>query len=304
MSTRLVRMLLLLLGLAAAAADAGAQSTFKVDVRLVRLLATVRNGAGDLVGSLDRGEFTVYDNGVPQDISVFERQTAVPLSVAVMIDDSGSTGKELRYEVTSIGKFLKALFTEGNPRDAAALYAFNWEVTLLSTFTRRQQRLEDMLRPLKPEGGTSLYDAMYFASEHLRNRDGRHVIVAVSDGGDTTSSKKYAEALRAAQLADAVFYPILVIPITNDAGRNTGGEHALETLAASTGGKVFMPNVGAQLDQAFTDILEDLRTQYLLGYYPRDLPKDGPAFHPVRIELKRKDLRVSTRSGYYGEESR
>ena len=297
-----MRFLVLLLG--TAAAQANAQTTFKVDVRLVRLLVTVKNAAGDLVGSVDPSEFTIYDNGVPQEVAVFERQTAVPLSVAVMIDNSGSTGKELRYEVTSVGKFLRALFTEGNPRDAAALYAFNWEVTLLSSFTRRQNRLEDMLRPLKSEGGTSLYDAIYFSSEHLRNRDGRHVIVAVSDGGDTTSSKKYADALRSAQLVDAVFYPILVIPITNDAGRNTGGEHALETLAASTGGRVFMPSVGAQLDQAFTDILRDLRTQYLVGYYPRNQPKDAPAFHSLRVELKRKDLRVSTRSGYYGEESR
>jgi Ca-activated chloride channel family protein len=172
---------------------------------------------------------------------------------------------------------------------------------LLSSFTRRQARLSNALKQVRPEGGTSLYDAIYLASEDLESRQGRHVIVVVTDGGDTTSRQSYRDALEAAHLADAVIYPILVVPITNDAGRNTGGEHALETLALGTGGRVFAPMVGAQLDQAFTDILRDLRTQYLVGYYPRDIPADAPRFHAVRVELARKDLRAATRAGYYGD---
>jgi Ca-activated chloride channel family protein len=295
-----MKLLVFLLGLV----TASAQSTFRVDVRLVRLLVTVKNAAGDLVGSLDPKEFTVYDNGVAQEIAVFERQTLQPLSVALMIDTSGSTGKELRYEVTSVQKFLKALLGEGNPKDVAALYSFNYQVTMLSSFTRRQSRLEDSLKILKPEGGTSLYDAIYFASQGLRDREGRHVIVAVTDGGDTTSAKKYEDALRSAQLADTLIYPIVVVPITNSAGRNTGGEHALQTLASGTGGRVFMPNVGVQLDDAFAEILRDLRTQYMIGYYPRNQPKESPRFHLVRIQLPRDDLRAVTRTGYYGEDSR
>jgi Ca-activated chloride channel family protein len=158
---------------------------------------------------------------------------------------------------------------------------------------------------LHPEGGTSLYDAIYLSSQPLHDRDGRHVIVAVSDGGDTTSSKKYRDAVDSAQKADAVFYPVVVVPITNDAGRNTGGEHALETLAASTGGRAFYPSVGASLDRAFEEILRDLRTQYLIGYYPRGVITGDAHFHAVRVELpKRRDLRVSTRTGYYGDVSR
>jgi len=145
-----------------------------------------------------------------------------------------------------------------------------------------------------------VYDAISLSSRELSPREGRHVIVMVTDGGDTTSRTRYPEALEAAHLADAVIYPILVVPIPNDAGRNTGGEHALYTMAAGTGGRVFEPSVGAQLDQAFTDILRDLRTQYLLGYYPRGLPGDAPRFHPVRVELSRRDLRATTRTGYYG----
>src|SRR5579863_3605777 len=273
---------------------------FKVDVKLVRLLVTVKDRQGALVGSLDRDEFSVYDCGVKQDLAVFERQTELPLSISVLIDTSGSTAKDVRYETTSVEKFFKALLGEGNSKDAAALYGFNYDVTLLQGFTRSPARLSENLRSLRPSGGTSLYDAIGLAARELSRRDGRHVIVVVTDGGDTTSHTKYPEALEAAQRADVVAYPILVVPITNDAGRNLGGEHALATIAAGTGGRVFEPSVGAQLDQAFTDILRDLRTQYLLGYYPRNLPADAPRFHPVRVEAARPDLRPSTRTGYYG----
>jgi Ca-activated chloride channel family protein len=288
------------------AAGASAQEpVFKVDVRLVRLLATVKNLAGELVGSLEARDFTVTDNGVKQEIAVFEHQTSQPLSITLLIDTSGSTGKDLRYEITSVTKFLEALVREGNPDDAAALYAFNDQVTLLNSFTRRLTRIEERLRGLKADAGTSLYDAIYLATPALRDREGRHVIVAITDGGDTTSSKKYKDALDAAQKADAIFYPVVVVPITNPAGRNMGGEHALEALAASTGGRAFYPSIGAQLDRAFAEILRDLRTQYLLGYYPARVPTGDGAYHSVRVELpERRELRISTRTGYYGDISR
>lgn len=277
--------------------------SFRVDVKLVRLLVNVKDSRGEVVGGLDAKNFRVFDSGIPQEISVFERQTALPLSVSVLVDTSGSTLIKLRYETTSVEKFLHALTNEGNPADAAALYAFNYDVTLMTAFTRKESRLSSGLRGLKPDGGTSLYDALYLASRDLERRSGRHVIVVVTDGGDTTSSKKYQDALQAAHLADAVVYPILVVPISNDAGRNIGGEHALETIAQGTGGRVFTPNVGAELDAAFTQILRDLRTQYLLGYYPRNVPADTAKFHTVKIEMDRADLRPSTRSGYYGDQA-
>lgn len=292
-----MKYLVALLGLATASAQ------FRADVHLVRLMVNVKNPAGEPVGSLDPKEFTVFDNGVPQEIAFFERYTTQPLSVAILIDTSGSTAKDLRYEVASIGKFLSALFAEGNQRDMAALYTFNYQVTLLRSFTRRQARLEDSLRFIRPDGGTSLYDAIYFGCRELQGREGRHVMVVVTDGGDTTSVKKYTDAIDSAQRSDAILFPIVVVPISNDAGRNTGGEHALQTLASSTGGHYFYPDVD-QLDRAFSDILSDLRAQYMLGYYPRNLPKDAPRFHTVRVDLNRADLRAYTRTGYYGEDSR
>jgi Ca-activated chloride channel homolog len=290
--------------LALASAALFAQSTFKVDVKLVRLLVTVKDSKGTLMGSLEKPDFTVYDSGVKQEVAVFEHHTALPLSVALLIDTSGSTATNLRYETTSLEKFLRALIREGNPNDAVALYAFNDEVTRLNSFTRREERLSESLRTLRARAGTSLYDAVHLASRDLNGREGRHVIVAVTDGGDTTSVKKYADAFESAQNADAILYPILVVPITNDAGRNLGGERALDSLASGTGARVFQPMGAAELDAAFTQILRDLRTQYLVGYYPRNLPPDTARFHPVRVELSRKDLRATTRTGYYGDASR
>ncbi len=295
-----MKFLLAILSLSALSAQK--QPSFSVDVKLVRLLVNVKNASGELVGSLERDEFNVFDCNVPQKIEVFERYTTKPLSVAVLVDTSGSTAKDWQLEVRSLGKFLKALFGEGNERDAAAVYTFSYDVNA-GNFGRDARRMENMLRSIRPEGGTSLFDAIHFAGQALQHRDGRRVIVVLSDGGNTTSSRSFKDALESAQRADAVMYPVVVVPIENDAGRNTGGEHALQTLARSTGGR-WLPATLAELDTAFSEILRDLRAQYMLAYYPRSLPAATPSFHPVRIELQRKDLQAQTRAGYYGEEPR
>jgi len=220
--------------------------------------------------------------------------------VSLLIDTSGSTAKDLKYEVQSVNRFIRALFADGNPKDALALYSFNYDVKELSHFTRNLATLEHALSGLKSEGSTSLYDAIFLAARDLENREGRKVLLIVTDGGDTTSSKDFHAALKAAHLADAVIYSVLVMPITNDAGRNIGGENALTTMGERTGGRVFAPSLGPALDRAFTDILKELRTQYLLGFYPKNAPLTSDPFH--RIEMKvRGDLRVSARNGYYGE---
>lgn len=277
---------------------------FKVDVQLVRLLATVKDTGGKLIGDLQKNDFTVYDNGVPQQLRVFEHHSEQPLSVALMVDISGSTAKELKYEVDSVSRFLGALFREGSPEDAVSLYSFNWEVRQQTRFTRDLGLMKSRMKAFHPEAGTAMYDAMHFAGRDLEQREGRHVIVMVTDGGDTTSTTSYQQALKSMQLADAVFYAILVMPITNDAGRNIGGENALTTLSASTGGKVFAPTVGAALDDAFDQILRELRTQYLLAYYPKDVPLTKDPFHRIEIKTTRKDLRVISRNGYYGDSIR
>ncbi len=275
---------------------------FQMDVRLVRVLATVKDATGQLVGGLSKEDFQILDNGVPQQLAIFEHQTEQPLSIAVLIDTSASTGIDLKYEVDSVNRFFKALFREGNPDDAVNLLAFNWEtVQLTPRFTHNLDVLDRALRNVRSDGGTSLYDSLYLAAGTLEGRTGRHVIIVVTDGGDTTSYKNFHDALRAAQMSDTVLYPVLVIPVTNNAGRNTGGENALYTLSQDTGGRVFAPTLGAELDDAFLEIIRDLRTQYLLAYYPKDAPLSKDPFHRIDIKLKRPNLRVSARSGYYGE---
>ena len=275
--------------------------TIRVKVRLVHLLVTAKDAAGNLVGNLTQDDFKVSDNGAPQKIAVFERRTEQPLSVSLLIDNSGSTAKDLKYEVDSVGRFVKALFQGGNEKDRAALYSFNYQVIKQTAFIRQPNPIDRALRQLKGEAGTSLYDAIYLASDELYGREGRHVMIIVTDGGDTTSSKDFQAALEAAQRADVVIYPLLVVPVEADAGRNVGGENALTTLSAGTGGRVQLPSVGSSLDHAFEQILNELRTQYFLAYYPKDMPLRRDRFHQIGVEMRRPGLRISTRSGYYGE---
>ena len=273
--------------------------TFSVHVNLVRLLVSVRDRNGALMTDLNKEDFQVFDSDLPQSVSVFERNTSMPLSIAVLIDTSGSTQIDLHYEIDSVLKFLPALLQAGNSEDAFALFSFNWRVNVDADYSRSQKRAERVLRSLKGEGGTSMYDAIYLASDTLQSREGRHAIVIITDGGDTTSYKRFEDALKAAQSADVTLYPILVVPIANDAGRNIGGEHALATLASSTGGRIFYPEGFDRLDEAFSDILRDLRTQYLLGFYPQGVRDEPRLFHPVSVKVKQSGYKVTTRSGYY-----
>lgn len=275
--------------------------TFRTNVNLVRIVATVKTQAGELVGALHKEDFALSDNTVSQEIAVFERQTDQPLSVALMVDTSGSTAKDLKYETDSAAKFLRALLGEGNMQDSVALYTFNWQVRRENFFTHNLTSLTNSFKLMHGEAGTSLYDAIFLASRDLEDREGRKVMIIVTDGGDTTSSKDVHQALRAAQFADAIIYPVVVIPITNDAGRNIGGENALKFMADGTGGRTFLPSLGAELDRAFSDIIDELRTQYLLGFYPRNVPLTKDRFHKLAVTVQRPELRVSARNGYYGD---
>ncbi|MCO5353114.1 MAG: VWA domain-containing protein [Bryobacteraceae bacterium] len=220
---------------------------FKVDVRLVRMLATVKNPQGQLVGGLEKGDFKIFDNGVEQEIAIFERRTEQPLSIAMVVDTSRSTERERRYELDSIRRFLATLLREGNERDEAALYSFNTEVTLHTDYTRDLRRLERGLRTLKSEGATAMFDSVYLAAGEMKKRDGRHVVLIVSDGADTASRVKFEEALEALHDVDAVLYAVLVPRVRGGAGgagprpridhrtaAPGSGENALATFAQWT----------------------------------------------------------------------
>ncbi|MDZ7637832.1 MAG: VWA domain-containing protein [Bryobacterales bacterium] len=281
--------------------DQEAVPSFRSDVRLVPLLATVKDANGALIGDLTREDFEIFDNGVAQEVALFETRTEQPLSVSILLDTSLTTAIKLREERKSVEFFIESLINSGNDEDVAALYTFNDQVTLEQPFTRDIKRLKRGLDGLMPEGGTSLYDALFLAADAIDRRDGRHVVVVVSDGGDTTSRLNIGSAMKRLQEADAAVYPILVVPIQANAGRNIGGENALHIIAARTGGKVYAATLGKELDAVFTEILRDLRTQYLIGFYPRGAPPTKDGFHRLELRTKRDGLLVQTRSGYYGE---
>jgi Ca-activated chloride channel family protein len=276
-------------------------TTFKVDVKLVRMLVTVRNERGELVGGVPRDEFRITDNGVPQELAVFEKQSSQPLSISLLVDRSGSTTKERSYEENSLEKFMKALISEGNSGDTVSLYSFNYDVTLHAAFTRGFEKLSRELRSMPSGGSTSMYDALYLSSNAVRNRDGRHVIVVITDGGDTSSKVTFQKALEALQGANAVLYAVLVVPVKVDAGRNLAGENALIELTQWTGGRVFFPTLGESLNTAFAEILSDLRTQYSLGYYPRNVPATRERFHRVGVSVTRSGHTVTARNGYFSD---
>lgn len=291
----------LLLALGALAAQQPEPTIFRSDVRLVTFPVTVKDGNGAPLGDLDRADFRILEEGVPREVAVFERSTNRPVSVALMLDASLSTAIELRYERQSAGRFLASLLGRGSqPADNAAVFAFSSGVVALSAFTRDHGKLEKALQRVRPETGTSLYSAVVLASDVLARRAGRRVIVLITDGGDTTSRVRFADALRAAHTSESAIYALIVLPIRSDAGRNRGGEHALISLAKSTGGEAFVQHGADNLDEAFGQILRSLRTQYLLGYYPRnDTAETGGEFRKVEIQVAREGAVVLARSGYF-----
>ena len=179
-----------------------------------------------------------------QEIAVFERNTALPLSVSMLVDTSGSTGKDLGYELESVTRFFRALLREGNADDTAALYSFNWQVTLHAPYTREILRLERGLADVALRWGDIALRRDLSAARGMEGRDGRHAMILVTDGGDTTSTKDFDAALEAAQRAETALYAIVVVPIPNEVDERSRGEHALATMAARTGGRIFMPAPG------------------------------------------------------------
>jgi len=169
-------------------------------------------------------------------------------------------------------------------------------------FTNQPTRIDRGLASLRSGPATALYDAIYLASDSLAKKEGRKVLVLVTDGGDTANTVTYDQALEEALRGEVMVYSIIDVPIEASAGRDLGGEHALITLAEQTGGKYFYANAGG-LDKAFAQVSEDLRTQYLLGYYPANQPP-GLTFHRIHVSVPRaakEAFDIRYRTGYYSD---
>jgi len=210
-----------------------------------------------------------------------------------------------RLEKNAAKHFVNALLRE---QDELDLMDFSDTVREIVPFTNQKKKIENGLNELQHGDETSLYDAIFLASDRLSQTKleagRRRVVVVITDGVDTAKKSRYGQALEQAQRAGAMVYSIIIVPVWEDAGRNTGGEHALIQMANDTGGKYFYVEDKRDLEPAFARVSDDLRTQYLLGYYAPQRKGEG-GFRAVKVRMKDASLRekyqVRHRSGYYSD---
>jgi Ca-activated chloride channel family protein len=275
------------------------ETTIKVDVKLVNVFVTVTDGRGAPVANLQKENFQLKEDGKEQKIAIFSRESALPLSIVLSVDTSLSTRKDLPLELISARKFAHAIV---RPQDGLAVYKFSETVSQMVPFTSDLKRIDEGIERERNGSATALYDAVYLGSQALSPRQGRKVMVVITDGGDTMSQVDYKEALRAAQEAEAIIFSIIIVPIEADAGRDTGGEHALVQISSDTGGKYYYAKSLAQLDNAFRQISDELRTQYLLAYYPSQHYSTSD-FRQLRVDLMNPPAggpyQSHYRAGYY-----
>jgi Ca-activated chloride channel family protein len=265
-------------------------------VTLVSILASALDKDGRPMLGLTADQFEVYEEGVKQKIEILEPETQQPLDLALMIDSSLSEVKELEFEESAASQFIGKLV---RPTDRLSVYEFADSVTQLAPFLSNVPILQASLRRIVPGDGTSLYDAIFLGSQGLmKNPPGRRrAIVLVTDAGETTSSADFETARRAALRADSLLYTIVVRAVKNEGGRNTAGEHALETIADTTGGATYYADDIGQLSDMFDQINRELRTQYRLAYYPDPRPPAG-TYRNLEVRVKCECM-VRSRKAYY-----
>jgi len=283
----------------------GPVDTLHVQTRLVNVALNVVDAHGAPVGGLERQDFQVLEDGKPRPIAVFERESASPLSIVLAIDASETVLTSQRLEREAAKHFVRAILRE---QDELDLMEFADTVEELVPFTNQPKRVEAGLGEIREGDSTALYDAIYLASDQLAKTKAdagrRRVIVLITDGGDTAKHSRYTQAVEEAERAGAMIYSIIIVPIAADAGRNTGGEHALIQMSEDTGGKYYYVVDPKDLEPAFRHVSDDLRTQYLLGYYAPEQGGDS-GFRRIKVKMadaalgEKYDLRY--RSGYFAD---
>lgn len=301
MKTTVILALLLLAPLYALAQNS--DDSIHVKVNLVNVFVSVTDANGAPVAGLSKDNFQLSEDDEPQKIAVFDKQSALPLSIVLALDTSLSTRRDLPLELASARQFAHDVL---RPVDGLSLFEFSDEVQKLTPFSADMKQLDRAIQRIKPGGATALYDALYLGAQELETRQPRKVMVVITDGGDTVSSVDYKEAVRAEQEAEAVVYSIIVVPVEASAGRDTGGEHALVQISHDTGGQHFYATSGPDLDNAFHKISDELRTQYLLAYYPQQRYSDSD-FRHISVKITgvpgMDSMKLRYRTGYYTSKS-
>jgi VWFA-related protein len=293
------------------------EETLKVDVDIVNLMFSVRDKKGALIGDLQKDEFSVFEDGKQQTVKYFARESDLPLTLGLLIDVSGSQRNLIEVEKHAAEQFFSKVL---GPKDMAFLISFGSEAELLQDSTNSVKLLRAGLNDLRvrssPVGlhpgpvptasqprGTILFDAVYLAAdEKLRKEVGRKAMVLITDGVDQGSRYKLSDAIAAAHRADAIIYSIHYF----DPGAYAYfgvSDSDLKKMSEETGGRMFRVDRKNSLDDIFTQIQQELRTQYFIGYTPTNPAKDG-SFRKVEIKTTRKDLKVQARKGYFATSSR
>ena len=284
----------------------GDVGTIRVETRLVNVAVNVVDAHGAPVGGFEKKDFQLFEDGKPQTIAVFEREATSPLSIVLAIDSSETVLTSDRLEKQAAKHFITAILRE---QDELDLMDFADTVREIVPFTNQAKRVEQGLGELQRGDETALYNAVYLASQRLAEEpstnSARRVIVLITDGEDTTRHGSYDAALEQAERAGAMIYSLIIVPIDADAGRNTGGEHALIQMANDTGGKYYYVEDKHDLAPAFQHVSDDLRTQYTLGYYAPHRGVDAADLRHIQIQMKDPALRAKYalryRTAYYAK---
>jgi VWFA-related protein len=281
----------------------------------VNVYAVVADKKKHMIADLKKEDFQVQEDGVPQEIRYFSRETDTPLTMGIMVDTSPSQGRVLGIEQEQADAFLHQVM---RPKDLAFVLHFDVDVELLQDFTADQKLLAHAIDatvinggghgpmpgpfPTSDAGGaTHLYDAVYLASnELLKNEVGRKVLILLTDGEDQGSRVKLETALEAAQKSDVINYSVDIVDRPFYGIRSIGfsGDSVLRKLSDDTGGRVLQVNKTKDTAAAFQEIANELRTQYLIGYTPTNTKHDG-AFRKIRVSVDNSDYKVQARRGYY-----
>jgi VWFA-related protein len=272
--------------------------TLSIDVNLVNILFTVADRKGKFITNLKKEDFRVAEDERQQIITNFSSETDLPLTIALLVDTSGSIRDKLRFEQEAAIEFFYSTLQRG--KDKALVITFDSGVELLQDFTDNPETLADAVRKIRAGGGTSLYDAIFLAvNEKLAEQPGRLVVILISDGDDNSSRVSLTETLEVAQRRNVAIYSISTNQTAYFGSREQDrGDKTLKRFSDETGGRPFFPKKIEELAVSFKDIGEELRAQYRLAYIPTNTRADG-TFRKIKIETTNRDFRVKARTGYY-----
>jgi VWFA-related protein len=277
-----------------------------VQVNLVNLFATVRDKHKAIVTGLKQYDFQVYEDGQLQEITNFSAESNLPITLGILIDTSGSEYFMLSGEKEAGSRFLARVLRKG---DLAMIMSFDTDVDLLADFTDDRGMLNRAINraqinapnsgmitqgplPSSGTGGTNFYDAVYLAAhDKLSSEAGRKAVVVLTDAEDTGSKLRLEDAVEAAQRTDTVVHILLVAADGGDQG-------VAKRLTDETGGRMIVVRSEKNLETAFDQISEELRSQYTISYTPTNKKHDG-SYRKIKVEMKNKDYSVLTRRGYY-----